>query len=801
MLKEVLGPKARSMLVALLLLAACIGFGLRLNHFEKIRDWLVWRHLGLFLIALFWGICCTAGGTRLYAYLAGRRGLAEQLPFGFALGVLMFGLGIFGFGIVGGLGSGAFVALPLLLLLAGGLEPWCMLRRTVSRMWRLPSPVTGAQRVIAPVLVGVGVLSLAVIYIPTLTPSHLSYDTLWYHLPIAEHYASAGAIERFDEGWYMGIYPQLASWLYTWALLTPGMHIVNRALLCMQMEFIVFLGTLWTIVPLVRELGALTASTSAAAPDGSRTGSGLRGLSWVAMFAFPSVFLYDLVAAADHISALFACPAYALLLRSLQRLRVHDSALLALFVCGALLTKYSAGILFFSVILTFLFHRAMQLIRPAWTDVSRGAVVRCTLAFCAVGLVITSPHWLKNWLWYGSPVYPVLAGALPVTPWHQDATEVYRGWTQAALVAPPRTLWGFVQSWIATLRFSFAAHEFSWLSHGRPMVGSLFTLLTVPLLFLSRRKMLWPFLGTLHVGLFLWFFTHVQDRFLQSVTPVFAAVVALAAGRLWLQGRLLRILLVVLIALQVSWGADVVAWPYRHQWYTDVLERGASSLNGQKNKALSYFAPWPQIAKALPADAKVLLHEHRQHLGIEARVIHDWAPGQAALNYGRADGSAEVFQQLQELGATHLIWETGAAEGVDSIAGDIRFHTFVEDYAAEVKPFGQFRLGTMPASQPPQDGTPQRLLYWGCNRFYRDGLYSISAFAVHPQVRGQKPPTPLRPTAVWPSQLGSDEWDVPYVIVQEACRKETAGKLSSQYRRFIKRGNIQVWRRRSERTN
>jgi hypothetical protein len=261
-----------------LLAVGLILFGAVILSHQGLGAWLCLQHLGLAVIASIWGMSCVGLGFPAVRRVLPLIPLGTKVTLAFALGVLLFGLGVAVVGFVGALGTVSYFAL-LSLGLALGVRPAMALvgtwRRASQRQER--KPVASSTML----LVGASTLALTLVYVPTLSPRHLSYDTLWYHLPIAEHYVAAGRIERLAEGWYLGLYPQLASWLYTWALLTPKLSLVGRSLLCMQLEFLIFVGTLATIPPLTR---ALLTGARVSRPTAHRW-------SWLVTFAFPSVFL------------------------------------------------------------------------------------------------------------------------------------------------------------------------------------------------------------------------------------------------------------------------------------------------------------------------------------------------------------------------------------------------------------------------------------------------------------------------------------------------------------------------------
>lgn len=755
-----LPPQSRRWLVELLLLAAVIVLvGVTLSY-QELESWLLLQHLGLAAIALVWGVSCTGLGFSLVRRVFPLMPLGTKLTLGFALGVVLFGTAVAALGFARGFGPvGYFLVLVPGLVLS--VRPGVRAARVVRRLSRLSS---GRQRLSLWTLLLAG-LALALIYVPTLSPRHLSYDTLWYHLPIAEHYVAAGRIERLEEGWYLGLYPQLASWLYTWALLTPKVSVVNRSLLCMQLEFVIFIGTLAAIPALTRAVLA-----------GVRVRRGSQRWSWLLTFAFPSVFLYDLVAAADHVSALFFAPACLLLLRGWNKPSIGLSAMLGAFISGGMLTKYSAVILFSPLAAAWGVRTSFGMV-PAWRGAFTASAWRNSLAsFVGVGVALTSSHWLKNWIWYGSPLYPMVNGLFRANPWHDHAAAVYHGWITSAVTAPKGGLMSYVTSAAEVFRFSFVGHDFHWLTKGRPMMGSLFTLLLLPFLIVSRSKRTLGLALLLHASVLLWAFSHAQDRFLQTILPAMVAVTAAAVHVLWQTGAVTRYLLSTLVGFQTLWGSDVLAWPYRHQWYTDVVGRGAASLEGKPLLGDGYFSPWTDVARKLPAQSKLLVHDVQIHYGTGARVVNDWSPTQGALDYGALGSPEAVRQSLVGLGVSHVVWYPAHSSGGDSLAGDIYFHLFARKFlspqdVAGVK-FAQLDVSQQsPAGDTP---APSRAVYLGCGGVNRDGVYDVAQLHLHPQANAGGYPPPVRPFSAPTKGKLVVPKDASLLVVETACAAKTS---------------------------
>ena len=286
-----------------------------------------------------------------------------------------------------------------------------------------------------------------------------------------------GRITRFDEGWFQGTLPQLASWLYTWALLVPGESAFFEVELAAHLEFTLFLATLAGLPVLVRWLTRRR---------------GHRG-SWAAVFLFPGIFLYDsnLNVGAEHVLAFWAVPIALALARFQRNPDPKGGVLLGIMLAGAMLTKYQA-VYFLPGVIGLLVY---GLIRRRRTRAALPAI----LVVAASVLGLTSTHWLKNWLWYENPLYPFLHGFFGGAPWAEGVRVGIEdpGWR------PTGTLFEkTAESFAAIFSFSFDVHDWERFHGDVPVFGSLFTLLLLPLLFLRRstRKPLIPMTPTITGG-------------------------------------------------------------------------------------------------------------------------------------------------------------------------------------------------------------------------------------------------------------------------------------------------------------
>lgn len=698
----------------LLLVAAACAFVVFYSTFYPVEHWLLWRYTGYWVACAVWSAACVSTG---YALVGRLRGLPlpflETLCLSFACGVVAFYLLINLLGAVHGLHPAAFYLLPLAMIAVGGAP----LFRYLRRYWRLVRARRASRTPVSPLVVGIwvfGVVVLCMIYFKTLSPENAQFDAQWKHLALAEQYAHLGYIPRFAEGWTVATNPHLASVLYTWAFLGPSDRLFDQVGLALHMELTCFLWTLATIPAAVRLLVPRARASA----------------SWVARLLFPGVLLYDssLSGGADHIAALFALPIFILLLRSLPTLHPGRLALLGTAMAGAALPKLTAGMLLVpgaALIVASVF---------VWRSVGQRKLLwRGPAAATAAALGATSFFWLRNWIWHGDPLYPSLHSHLALHPWTDDAAALFEyGYKEFQFWRPTRDWSGIWETLLATVDFSFFPNDYKRYHGNVPVFGSLYTLLLLALPFLKRAKRIWLLVALTQLALFVWFWVHHQDRYLQTLMPWMAAATAAIMIRVWNIGWIPKAAIGILVATQVAIGADVY-FIQSHAMIRSPIKRVNDLLSsGYERKyenRFDVFKGMTAIRDALPEDAHVMLHDNHIHLGLSRRTTSDWGAWQFGLSYGRMTSPGELWDRYRDLGITHVVWKDRVSKGWDSIAGDLVFFDFAENWTDKKTRARTHRVARMRDERPP-DEPYGKVLYLGCGRGYGNGLYRLSQMTV-----------------------------------------------------------------------
>ncbi|MCS6900084.1 MAG: hypothetical protein RMJ98_10260 [Myxococcales bacterium] len=694
-----------------LLVAGLLLFGSVVRKHTPLEHWLSFRYLACWLAILVFLVACLCGGYPVVRRLASPGFDApSHLLLSLAVGVYLFFLAIFVLGLLALLHPAVFFLLPLAMMLAGG--PALLRGMVTERIPRDDNPLDWVD------VFGIaaGVLAVFAVYLPVLVPSQISYDARWYHLAIAEHYAVQGAVRPFQGGWIAGAVPHLASFLYTWAFLAPTSLLFDRIVLSLHLEFLLFLSTLAGVHLLIR---ALVHRTPRAA--------------WVSLFLFPGILVYDsgLIGGADHVAAFFAPPILLALFQAWRSWDARSALLLAVLLSACFLTKYSSLNIFLPVALAAGLRGLWLLFRGD----DRCAARQGLLTLVGGGLLATSPHWLKNWIFYGAPFYPLLTGPFHPKPWTADSPQLLAAFLSSSSIPGVEKPHGLGELLKLLVEFSFVPHDWE-IFHGKvPVFGSLFTLLS-PVFLLLRSLRLLGVAVLCYGGLVCWAYVGLQDRYLQTLVPWMAAVSGAALLLLWREGGVTRWAAASLVAFQLLWSADHYFIPSNSMLHQSsirhVTEFFAMGYQKKYEERFELFGDYPRVAQVLPPGARVLVHRSHLHLGLGAPSVLDYPPDSIAIGYGRTRTMREMFELLRRLRVTHLVWPAERDPGVFSLADNLMFHAFVSTYTGEQK-ITHLWLGKFPDTPPPET-PPLKALVLGCEKKIKNGMYPVEKLHVLPQL-------------------------------------------------------------------
>ncbi|MES1189038.1 MAG: hypothetical protein ABUL60_34805 [Myxococcales bacterium] len=780
---RVLAVARTALLVASLLLGS-YWLAARVEHFYPIKSWLVWRYLAYWGGAAFFALSCQLGGLPIVSRLGRDFRWSERVLLAQAVGTVLFFLGMFVLGMLGLFHRAVFFAWPLALIGWGsraGFRQFRRLRRLRRVAHRMPRVALSVPHLAA---IGLGLVSLVVLYSQIIHPEQVSYDARWYHLSVAEQYAATGRILRYTDWSYVNAYPQLTSVLYTWAFLSPAPELFDKVELCAHMVFLLFCGILAGVGLLTRRLVRPASLTA-----------------WSSVFLFPGLFLYDsgLHLGADHTAAFFAAPLALTALVAFKSWRTPNWLLLATMIAGCTLTKYSVAALF-AVPALALVLRALWGIWKSRRQRPLDWLVPPAWGLLAV-LLLTAPHWAKNWVFYGNPLYPYAAGIFKHQPWGDYNRRIFELFSATHEWAPHGSLKHRLDETIhAVPFFAFEVHDWPAFHRDVPVFGFLFSLSGLALPFVrGRTRRLWVGFLACYVGLFLWYWGMHQDRYLQVLLPWMAAATAATLALAWRSSAWAKLPVALLILLQLAWGADVPFLPGHAMLGRPptalAIELASSGYRGQVEGRLDVFEPYQKIGKSLdPRSARVLLHEHHMSLGLRVMTLQDFAHTTGRFDYGAQPSFGAVERMLRSAGVTHVVWVPRQSLGWSGYAGDFVFFDFLRGHLGTAQSFGSFNLAPLQGGAD-LDLRSAQVAYLGCQGGYRQGVYSLSSMNF-PDIISANPkkfPKPEQPLAD-PSGLEAQLHTVRYVVFDPGC----GGKAPRALRNFTllaNRSTVQLWAR------
>lgn len=707
--------RARPGFVAIVCLLGFIYYTHLLDRIYPVQSWLVWDLASLWAGVALFSLACASTGAWVLTRFLGFDSLPalETCVLGMTVGVVAFTLAMYAGGALGLYDSTFATLLPLAMTLLGARR----LRPVITRLGQdLMAPHGRSWATVT--VAGFGVLCLAVMYLQLMTPDALNYDATWVHVTIAQDYARAGRIVPFPADYTRNV-PHLASLIYTWAYLIPGLDVPLKWMLVLHLEFGLFLWTLAGVVVVVRWLVDTRFLRSA----------------WVGFFLFPIIVVYDsnLGGAADHVLAFFAPPILLAARYFARSLSPRSAVLLGIVAGGAGLTKYQAVY----VIVPLLPVLGYAWLRAAFSRWRSRTVVasptglgRLALAPLVAGSTLTlvvAPHFLKNAIFYRNPVYPLLQrvfvnstprvphGALYVDHIFKDLRWVPQGDI-------------FDKLWHAfALFFTFSFEPHYSFTRNVPAFGSLFTLL-LPVLLVIRRKRIWFSAIVASGAVLLWGMNFNVDRNLQTVLPFLVCVTVALLVEAWRLGWVARLGLIPLVVLQVTWGGDAFFYS-GYERIDSAITLIRSGFEGHvKERYSGYLKPYRDIGRVLPRDARVLLHSSHVTLGIDREIVLDWAGFQGLVHYDQVRTPRELYDYYRSLGITHVLYTPGERIA-SSRQEEVLFNALVHQHAKRVGTFGGLQLFALPKRPPPRE-RPYRVAVLGLPG-NADGLYPIRALKVN----------------------------------------------------------------------
>jgi len=321
---------------------------------------------------------------------------AERVLIGLMVGLGTLAYFVFLFGIFGWLSPVHLILLLILVTVISQPDSMNIIRsiplstRQLYRTWQ-------SFRIDRRILAAIGVIILFLTFLITLTPP-FDYDSLAYHLQGPRLFLDAGRIQPIFENWFT-LFP------FTWEMiymLGLGLGSDIFAKLIHFSTFILFVFSAYTF-------GTRLISSSA---------------GWIAaaiLMGIPILPLWGATAYTDLAWALFQFLAIGLVAVWYKEGKPEYLLLAGMMQGWAMGSKYpalAAGAAIGIIVLFIAVKRNSEV--PVWKR-----MITSGLIFGGAALLVASPWYIKNFLWTGDPVFPLLIPPTQIEPLRVELWRQY----------------------------------------------------------------------------------------------------------------------------------------------------------------------------------------------------------------------------------------------------------------------------------------------------------------------------------------------------------------------------------------
>jgi hypothetical protein len=346
----------------------------------------------------------------------------------------------------------------------------------------------------------------------------------------------------------------------------------------------------------------------------------------------------------------------------------------------------------------------------------------------------------------------------------------------------------------AVFTFAFVPHDWPAFHGDVPVFGFLFTLSLLMLPFLRGGRRVWLLAGSASLGVFVWYWTVHQDRYLQALLPWMVACAAATLMLVWSAGRWARIGVALLLALQLIWGGDVPFLP-THTMMNEVPAKRAitllsSTFRGDWDSRFHRTTGFEGLPEYLPKDAVVLLHEEYLRFGLARPVVGDSARWQGGIHYPVLAQSDRIFDLLRSYGVTHIVWQTSQSINREiPVSGELIFYDFVFHHGMERRYFGGYGVVRLPGTRPV--GTrPGMVAYLGCR-----GQNEMTLSELDAEV-GRDDGVPRPQEADVAARISRLVDSAAYVVIREGCQNPVPPSVAQSFEAAPSWGALSLWVRR-----
>ncbi len=636
-------------------------------------------------IAIIW-ICVGFGAWTLRRLRAAALTLAEEIPFGAAIGMGTLSYLVLAAGLLGYVRLPAVAAMLVILAAISWRDMLRLAARLPSAIAKL-APWRRRGLALAIFLLVMFLLTLTGALAPA---TDNDYDSLVYHLTMPKLYVRDGGIHAIP--WLThSNFPFTIEMLYTVGLLARDQSLAK----------LLHFGCGWLTVLAVfgfarRHWGSLAgwlgACILAAVPlvawqmTTAYIELGLALFVFLALAALARVMAESRESRVE--SELRSGPAGAE--SSISNLESRMPLVSGWLWVAALMCGWAMGTKMFGGVV-FVFALVVLLVALVASSRGNRRVISplSVVAFAAVAAAIASPWYIKSYLWTGNPVYPFFYGLFDGRFWTAERAQEYDAAQKAFGMGggPVRFVllpWNLTMHprWFFDLPSVLRPFNVYVTVFGPLFLALLPTFLLTGPVGPAGRLVMWFGFG---FGA-LWFVSTQNGRYLIPILPGLSACCGAAAARLLRRGWIVSTATSVALSLALAAGlipTYMVAAPALP------LAVGAESQSEYLMRFSPTYRLFKQIEAATPSSARIML------LGDEPRTFYldrDCLLGDHADIFSRADLSSgpALLQALRRMGVTHLLLGAIVERDMNDRRGTIETRLAGLAASRDIVPVGQY---------------------------------------------------------------------------------------------------------------
>ncbi len=286
--------------------------------------------------------------------------------------------------------------------------------------------------------------------------------------------------------------------------------------------------------------------------------------------------------------------------------------------------------------------------------------------FCCVAILVGSPSYIRNWIWTGNPLWPLMSrtfGGCCISPELVYMLEEKGRWPSGGAIIILKNF--ILGPWRLMTDVKFFENVES--------VATPALIAFLPGLLLAcdaasskeRRStrnavVLLTYCGAFY---FIWFFNRARAHYLDPFWPALALLSAFIVTKLLKRSRLVAVATIGTLAISIGFGLGLSAL-MNAQFFPVVF--GFESQEAHLRQKAWYYEDIQYVNKTLPPDARLLsFPNHTYYLDV------DYVWGSIHVQTGLIDyfsihSPEALLARWKELGITHILWDKRWFEGMET---------------------------------------------------------------------------------------------------------------------------------------